>query len=255
LVVGANVFLQDDGVYSVYNVANTYSEYFTAGEGINVGSNVVIRDSTASNVFQVTGNASFSNIFTDHKIVIANTNPSEGHSLCIGDVLHAHADRSSYAHQLMVHGNVMTTNLIATSNVAVGITVPDERLHVDGNIRIGGKSGVDADSAKTIVSTGDIVIHASDTGSDNTNDSLILKSGPVSANVSAIEVSGAAETATDQRISFKTKNTERMRLTSNGYLGISNTAPTEKITVGGNIRLNASNALILGRPSPPGTIP
>jgi len=246
LVVGANVFLQDDGVYSVYNVANTYSEYFTAGEGINVGSNVVIRDSTASNVFQVTGNASFSNIFTDHKIVIANTNPSEGHSLCIGDVLHVHADRSSYAHQLMVHGNVMTTNLIATSNVAVGITVPDERLHVDGNIRIGGKSGVDADSAKTIVSTGDIVIHASDTGSDNTNDSLILKSGPVSANVSAIEVSGAAETATDQRISFKTKNTERMRLTSNGYLGISNTAPTEKITVGGNIRLNASNALILG---------
>lgn len=246
LVVGANVFLQDDGVYSMYNVANTFSEYFTAGEGITIGSNVVIRDSLAANVFQVTGNASFSNLFSTNKVVIANTNPTEGHSLCVGDVLHVHANRAQYPHQLMVHGNTVSTNVIATSNLAVGLTVPDERLHVDGNIRVGGKRGVDANSQKSIVSTGDLVIHASDTGGDNLYDTLTLKSGSVSANVSAIEVVGAATTAVDQRVSFKTKNTERMRVTSSGNLGVSNTSPTEKITVGGNIRVNGSNALVLG---------
>ena len=246
LVVGSNVFLQDDGVYSVYNVANTFSEYFTAGEGITVGSNVIIRDSLAANVFQVTGNASFSNLFSTNKVVIANTNPTEGHSLCVGDVLHVHANRALYPHQLMVHGNTMSTNLIATSNVAIGLVTGDERLHVDGNIRVGGKRGVDANSQKSIVSTGDLVIHASDTGGDNLYDTLTLKSGSVSANVSAIEVVGAATTAVDQRVSFKTKNTERMRVTSSGNLGVSNTSPTEKITVGGNIRVNGSNALVLG---------
>lgn len=247
LVVGSNVFLQDDGIYSVYNVANTFSEYFTAGEGITIGSNVIIRDSLAANVFQVTGNASFSNLFSTNKIVVANTNPSEGHTLCVGDVLHVHADRASFPHQLMVHGNTMSTNVIATSNVAIGLFTPDERLHVDGNIRVGGKRGVDANSQKSIVSTGDLVIHASDTGGDNLFDTLTLKSGPVSANVSAIAVVGAADAAADQRITFSTKNTERMRLTSSGDFGVSNTAPTEKITVGGNIRVNGSNAVILGQ--------
>lgn len=246
LVVGANVFLQDDGVYSVYNVANTFSEYITAGEGITIGSNVVIRDSLAGNVFQVSGNASFTNLFSTNKIVIANTNPNEGHSLCVGDVLHVHADRALYPHQLMVHGNTMSTNLTATSNLAVGIAVPDERVHVDGNIRIGGKRGVDANSQKSILSTGDLLIHASDTGGDNVNDTLTLRSGAVSANTSAIDVVGAATTAADQRISFKTKNTERVRVTSAGNVGVSNTAPTEKLTVGGNIRVNGSNAIVLG---------
>ena len=58
---------------------------------------------------------------------------------------------------------------------------------------------------------------------------------------------GAKTSAEFQTILFKTKNTERMRVASNGYVGIANTQPSEMLTLGGNLRLNESNTAIFGK--------
>ncbi len=74
----------------------------------------------------------------------------------------------------------------------------------------------------------------------------MLKSGPSASNVSSIEVYGASTTATQQKITMKTKNTERIRITSDGKVGISNTSPTERLTVSGNIYVIGSNTISTG---------
>ena len=74
----------------------------------------------------------------------------------------------------------------------------------------------------------------------------MLKSGPTASNVSSIEVYGASTTATQQKITMKTKNTERIRITSDGNVGIANTGPTERLTVSGNIYVIGSNTISTG---------
>jgi len=70
--------------------------------------------------------------------------------------------------------------------------------------------------------------------------------GPLTANISAIELNGAKTSASHQTVVFKTKNTERMRVASGGNIGISNTEPDELLTLGGNLKLIESNTAIFG---------
>jgi len=64
--------------------------------------------------------------------------------------------------------------------------------------------------------------------------------------VSSIEISGASTSNTNQIIRFSTKNTERMRITPEGKIGIANTNPTEELTLAGNVHLIGSNAVVYG---------
>jgi len=241
--IGSNLWANDVGSNVLFVNGNTYSERITVGHSFNLGSNVVISD-TADYVFDVTGNAQFSNLYTTDRIIIANTNPDEGHSLCIGDVLHVHADRSRFPTALMVHGNTMTENAFVTSNLGVGTTLADEKLHVAGNIRIGGARGVDDDTDYFMRSTGQVTIHANDTGVDNDFRALILKAGPLEANTSTIQISAGQTDA--QHIIMKTKNTERLRINADGFIGVNNAFPVNRMTVGGNVHVTGSNVLILG---------
>ena len=97
-----------------------------------------------------------------------------------------------------------------------------------------------------VFSSSNLVVHADRFGGDSTSNVLVLKSGPTASNVSSIEVYGASTTASQQKISFKTKNTERVRITSDGKVGISNTSPTERLTVAGNIYVIGSNTVATG---------
>ena len=248
--LGSNLYMEDTGSNVLHTSGNIFANYITVGEQILLGSNVVIDDDAAT-VLEVTGNAQFSNLYTSERVIIANTNPAAGHSLCIGDKLHAHAG-SSHANVLVVHGNTVSTNLIATSNLAVGRYNANESLHVDGSIRIGGARGVDANSEKFIKSTGQIVVHANDFGTDNAYTGLILKSGPTASKVSAVEVHGS--TSADSNVVIKTNNAERVRVAGTGYVGIANTAPTQALTVGGNIQITDTNALVFGNAFSTGNI-
>lgn len=90
------------------------------------------------------------------------------------------------------------------------------------------------------------MIHADRFGGDSATDALVLKSGPTASNVSSIEISGASTSNTNQIIRFSTKNTERMRITPEGKIGIANTNPTEELTLAGNVHLIGSNAAVYG---------
>jgi len=242
LDVGANLWAHDTASNVLYVSGNVYADRMTFGHGFNLGSNVVV-DDAAANVFQVDGRAAFTTVFATERVGIANTNPI--HTLCIGSNIHMHEVGANLA---MFHGNVVSTRFMANDRVGIRQYSPDEALHVGGDVRLGGKAGTDANEDKTIKSTGGIVVHADDYGSDNTNNSLTLKAGAVAANVSVIEVSSGATDATKQFIKFKTKNKEHMVMNSLGMIGISNTNPSANLTVGGSAHVVGSNALTLGDP-------
>jgi len=240
--LGSNLYMEDTGSNVLHTSGNIYANYISVGEQILLGSNVIIDDDAAT-VLEVTGNAQFSNLYTSERVIIANTNPGLEHSLCIGDTLHAHAT-PHMGNVLVVHGNTVSTNLIATSNLAVGRYNANEKMHVEGNIRVGGTVGVDDNSERFIKSTGQLVVHANDAGTDATYSGLVLKSGPNASKVSAIEIRGT--NSADSNIVFKTNNAEKMRISNDGYVGISNIAPTQALTVGGNIQVTGTNAGIFG---------
>jgi hypothetical protein len=242
LDVGANLWAHDTASNVLYVRGNVYAERMTFGKGFNLGANVVV-DDTAANVFQVAGRAAFTTLFATDRVGIANTNPV--HTLCIGSNIHMHEVGANLA---MFHGNVVSTRFMANDRVGIRQYNPDEALHVGGDIRIGGKAGVDANQDNTIKSSGGIVVHADDFGSDNTNNSLTLKAGAVAANVSVIELSSGATDATKQFIKLRTKNTERLVMNDRGMIGIANTNPSANLTVGGTVHVVGSNALTLGNP-------
>ena len=240
LDVGANLYVEDTGSNVLHVSGNTYIENIKLGHRLQLGSNVVV-DDQASNVFQVTGNAAFNVLFATERVGIANTNPI--HTLCIGSNIHAH-DTGDNA--FVVHGRTVSDYFIGQSNIGVKTAAPQEALHVDGNIRLGGPRTVDANSEKFIKSTGKIVVHADDYGTDNTFNSLLLKSGAVTANVSSIEVSAGATSEATQFVKFTTKNTQRGVIDSQGRWGIGNVSPYATLTVGGDALVTGSNTLAFG---------
>jgi hypothetical protein len=108
-------------------------------------------------------------------------------------------------------------------NVGIGTTSPSEKLQVIGNIRLG-VSGEES-AGRYIRSGGDLMIWANDTGTDGTYCNLYLKSGP----------SGGSG-----NIILTTNETERVRITSDGNVGIGTINPTEKLEVDGNIKASGA---------------
>jgi hypothetical protein len=138
---------------------------------------------------------------------ISNLSPKD--TLSIGTKIYANL---TAANTLTIFGNTVTTNLITQS----------------------------------ISSTSNITVHADRYGGDSLVNPLVLKSGPTSSNVSSIEIYGASTSNTHQNIRFKTRNHEKMRITSNGQIGINTTNPTQKLTVNGNAFVMGSNVMMFG---------
>lgn len=240
--VGSNIWAHDTAAEKLHVQGNTYTTNLVVGQQFELGSNVAF-DDVGANVITITGTTVTDTLLARSRVGIANTNPQ--HTLCVGSNLHVNEVGSNV---LEVHGNAVSMRISATSNLAVGRYNADERAHIDGNIRLGGTKGVDANSNSSIVSTGQVIIHANDFGTDGLFTDLILKSGPTTSNVSLIEVKGSDTDSGTQKIVFKTKNTERAVITSAGNIGLANTAPVEKVTIGGgNALVTGSNAFIAGQ--------
>jgi len=209
LCVGSNLFVEDTGSNVLEVFGNTFTENIKIGSNVTVGNDIVVIDPTNKDVATISGNVKVDGLRTTgiKTSGISNVVPTD--TLSIGSMVYVNL---TAANTLTIFGNTVTTNLITQS----------------------------------ISSTSNITIHADRYGGDSTVNPLILKSGPTSSNVSSIEIYGASTSNTHQNIRFKTRNHEKMRITSNGQIGINTTNPTQKLTVNGNAFVMGSNVMMFG---------
>ena len=228
LSVGSNLYINDVATSSSNLLhANGYGffEGLRIGDaGLTVGSLITL-DADAAIPMVVTSTIQSHSLQTTGATPsgIANTNPTD--TLSIGNefFVNVHADA---ANTLTVLGNTVTSRLITQS------------IRVQDMIEVDGDSGITSDA--------NVLIHADTDDGDSVSNAVVIKSGPLVANMSAIEVFGARSSATHQNIRMYTKNSERIRVASTGYVGISNVDPSQLLTLGGNLQINHSNAAMFG---------
>ena len=226
LSVGSNVYINDVAPSSA-NVLHANGYGFFEGlrigdDGLTVGSLItldadaaipmVVASKIESHAIQTTGATPSG---------IANTNSTN--MLSIGDKIFINSDS---ANLITVLGNTATGRLITQS------------ILVQDFIEVEGESGIS--------SAANVIIHGDISGEDSTANTVSFRCGPQTSNISAIEIRGAKTSANSQTVVFKTRNTERMRVASDGKVGLSNTEPSELLTLGGNLKLNGSNVGIFG---------
>ena len=194
LCVGSNVFIDDTNSNVVYADGNVYAKGLILGStGLRAG-NLLTLDETSDTPVTISGNVQMNALRTTGTTPSGISNLSPTDTLSVGAKIFAN---TTALNTLRILGNTATTNL----------------------------------TTEMVFSSSNLVVHADRFGGDSTSNVLVLKSGPTASNVSSIEVYGASTTATQQKITMKTKNTERIRITSDGSVGIANTGPTERLTV------------------------
>jgi len=209
LCIGSNVFIDDTNSNIVYANGNVFAKGLILGDtGLRAG-NLLVLDATAATPVNISGNVQMNALRTTGTAPSGISNLIPTDTLAIGAKIFAN---TTAINTLRVLGNTATTNL----------------------------------TTEMVFSSSNLIIHGDRFGGDSTSNVLILKSGPTASNVSSIEVYGASISNTHQNIRFKTKNTERIRITSDGKVGISNTNPTERLTVNGNIYVIGSNTIATG---------
>jgi hypothetical protein len=209
LCVGSNLFVEDTGSNVLEVTGNTYTRGLKVGPGgIKVG-NLLTMEPSAEAPVVINSSVKMNGLSTTGTATSGISNVIPTDTLSIGSKIYANL---TAANTLTIFGNTMTTNLITQS----------------------------------ISSTSNITVHSDRYGGDSLVNPLILKSGPSSSNVSSIEIYGASTSNTHQNIRFKTRNHEKMRITSNGQIGINTTVPTQKLTVNGNAFVMGSNVMMFG---------
>jgi hypothetical protein len=234
LSVGSNLWVDDKAAGTQANVlwSNGYSYLHglrLGPGGLAIGTAVTVNPQGVINpdasVISISGNIQAKGIRStgegNFKSGISNIAPNDTFS--IGDKLFVNIYESNV---LTVLGTTSTQRIISQS------------LEVTDFIEVEGDTGIKSVSS--------ITVHADNDGPDSASNILEMKSGPFTANVSSIEVYGAKTSNTHQNIRFKTKNTERVRIASDGKVGIGVTEPPEKLTLGGNLKINGSNTAVLG---------
>ena len=209
LCVGSNLFVEDTGSNVLEVNGNTYTRALKVGPGgISVG-NLLTMEPLSLTPVVINSNVKMNALRTTGAAPSGISNLAPTDTFSIGTKIFANL---TGANTLTIFGNTVTTNLITQS----------------------------------ISSTSNITIHSDRYGTDSLVGPLILKSGPTSSNVSAIEVYGASTSNTHQNIRFKTKNTERMRIAPGGQVGINITNPTKALTINGNVFVMGSNSVVYG---------
>ena len=226
LSIGSNVHIDDKAATSsnvLYANGFGFFEGLRIGDsGLTVGSLITL-DADAAIPMVVSSKIQSHGIQTTGASPsgIANTNSTD--TLSIGDKIFINTDA---ANLITVVGNTATGRLIT------------ESIRVQDFIEVEGESGIS--------SAANVIIHGDITGEDSTSNTVSIRAGPLTSNRSSIEINGAKVSPSHQTIAFKTKNTERMRVTSGGNIGISNIEPDELLTIGGNLKLIESNTAVFG---------
>ena len=243
--LGSNLQMLDAGSNVLFCTGNVWSTRVAAGEQMTVGSNVVVNDEAVFAV-DVSADARFSNASTSRSLAVSNAAPDfETHLVSVDDVVFV--QDASYANNFIVQGNAaVTSNLAVDTALAVGRPSADEAVHVDGSIRIGGAAGQDGPGEEFIKSTGTLVVHASDAGTDDLHTALKLKAGSTGAVESAVEIYGAYTDTTRQAVVVKTLGAEALRVSHAQNVGISNVNPSERLTVDGTCFVRGTGTVQVG---------
>lgn len=207
--IGSNVYFEDTGSNVMHSSGNVYTQRLVVGSGgISVGGLLTMSPGSVTPVV-INSNVQMNALRTTGTAPsgIANTSPTD--TLSIGSKIFANIEAEN---TLTIVGNVEATNVVT----------------------------------QILSSEDSLTVHADRYGGNSTSNVLTLKSGPTASNVSSIEVYGASTSNTHQNIRFKTKNTERMRIASNGKIGIANTNPTEALTVSGHVHVTGTSAVVYG---------
>lgn len=209
LCVGSNLFVEDTGSNVLEVTGNTYTRALKVGAGgISVG-NLLTMEPGAEAPVVINSNVRMNALRTTGTTPTGISNLSPTDTLSIGSKIYAN---TTAINTLRILGNTATTNL----------------------------------RTDMVFSASTLTVHGDRFGGDSTSNVLSLKAGPTAANVSVIEVRGASTSNTHQDIRFKTKNTERMRITSDGNVGIGKINPSKKLTVNGNVFVMGSNSVVYG---------
>src|SRR5210317_2190911 len=207
--IGSNVYFEDAGSNVMHSSGNVYTQRLVVGSGgISVGGLLTMSPGSVTPVV-INSNVQMNALRTTGTAPsgIANTSPTD--TLSIGSKIFANIEAEN---TLTIVGNVEATNVVT----------------------------------QILSSEDSLTVHADRYGGNSTSNVLTLTSGPTASNVSSIEVYGASTSSSNQNIRLKTKNTERMRIASNGKVGIATTVPTETLTVSGNVHVLGSNATVYG---------
>jgi len=218
------------------SVANT-NRFHT----LSIGSNVFF-DDVGSNLFVSTGNVSVEGNVVAGGIRIGNLldlNPDATVPVLINQNIKSNAiTTTGYTHSGIA-------NLVPTNTLSIGAKIFGNLISANTLTVIGNTTTTNL-YTESIYSHANVSIHADRFGVDSVTDALVLKSGPTASNVSSIEISGASTSNTNQIIKMSTKNTERIRITPEGRIGISNTEPSEILTVAGNVHTTGGDGFIYG---------
>lgn len=225
LAVGSNLYVDDTAGTSNLLHANGYG-YF---EGLRIGDsgltvgNLITMDADAPIPVVVNSIIQSDGLRTTGVLPSSIANSAPQDTLSIGDVMFVNVFSGN---ALTINGNTVTSRLIT------------ESIRVQDFIEVEGDSG--------ITSVANVLIHADTNGPDSTSNAVTIVAGPVAANTSLINIFGARTNPDFQMLQFMTKKTERMRVSSEGNVGIANTSPTDRLTVGGTVRVIGSNTFTMG---------
>jgi len=209
LCIGSNVFFEDVGSNVMYANGNVYAKGIVVGpNGLKAG-NLLTLDPTSQTPATINSNVKVFSLRTTGTFPSGISNLTPTDTLSIGTHIYANTSASSV---LRVLGNTETTNLIT----------------------------------EVVYSHSNILFHADRYGGDSVSNTLVIKSGPYNSNTSSIEIGGARQSSANQFIKMKTRNKDRFNITSEGYVGISNTSPNEKLTIDGGIYVKGSNVITVG---------
>jgi len=122
-------------------------------------------------------------------------------------------------------------------NVGIGTTTPSDRLDVQGNVRFSGAlmpAGNPGTSGQVLVSQGSGAAPVWQTlASSNNSWSLVGNSGTNPAN-------NFLGTTDNQPLVIRTSNTERVRIDTNGNVGIGIATPAQRLDVNGNVQFSGA---------------
>ena len=210
MCVGSNVFIEDTAANVIHCRSNIYTHGIRIGRGgILAGNGLLVMDPFSQTPAQINSNVKMNAFRTTGLGTSGVSNLDPQDTLSIGAKIFANLTDSN---TLTILGNTVSTNM----------------------------------SSKTLTSDSSLLIHADNLGEDSTSNVLTLRSGPSTSNTSTIKLYGAKTSSTHQNIRMFTKNTERIRIENDGTVGIGTNAPTEKLTVSGNIYMMGSNSFISG---------
>ncbi len=109
----------------------------------------------------------------------------------------------------------------ASGNLGIGTTAPSQLLHVNGNVYV---TGAYYDSNNNQGASGEI-LSSTITGTDWISASSLISAWALTGNAGTTAGTNFIGTTDAKDFVFKTNNTERMRISSGGNVGIGSTSP------------------------------